>query len=202
MTYEMQPPGFAMAHDLRAGHRLVLRFTTSDPDKVPTFAVDPRVTIATGPGGTVLQVPVVDSPVLAADAVPFDEDAPAEAGPAQPGQQASVTPALGAPERTPATVAFHEFDVEEGFDNAALLVGAVPSMQADIDLYLQRQQPDGTWSADLTSGGSASLTEESLRYASPEPGRYRLEVHNWAGAPATRIDLTLTFLNSAGEPGA
>jgi hypothetical protein len=202
MTYQMQPPGFAMAHDLRAGHRLVLRFTTSDPDKVPTFAVDPRVTIATGPGGTVLQVPVVDSPVLAADAVPFDEDAPAEAGPAQPGQQASVTPALGAPERAPATVAFHEFDVEEGFDNAALLVGAVPSMQADIDLYLQRQQPDGTWSADLTSGGSASLTEESLRYASPEPGRYRLEVHNWAGAPATRIDLTLTFLNSAGEPGA
>ncbi|WP_324276572.1 hypothetical protein [Blastococcus brunescens] len=59
---EMQPPGFAMAHDLREGHRLVLRFTTSDPDKVPTFAVDPRVTIATGPGGTVLQVPVVASP--------------------------------------------------------------------------------------------------------------------------------------------
>ena len=46
---EMQPPGFAMAHDLREGHRLALRFTTSDPDKVPTFAVDPLVTIATGP---------------------------------------------------------------------------------------------------------------------------------------------------------
>lgn len=40
---------------------------------------------------------------------------------------------------------------------------------------------DGTWSADVTSGGSSSLTEEQ-----------RLEVHNRAGLPATRVDLTLT----------
>ncbi|MGY1803723.1 CocE/NonD family hydrolase [Blastococcus sp. SYSU D00922] len=199
---EMQPPGFAMAHDLRAGHRLALRFTTSDPDKVPTFAVDPRVTIATGPGGTVLRVPVVTSPALADDTVPFgSEDGEPAVGPAQPGGTASVTPALGAPERTPVTVAFHEFDVREGFDNAALLVGAVPASAADVDLYLQRLQPDGSWSGDLTSGGSSSLTEESLRMTDPAPGRYRLEVHNWAGAPSTRIDLTLTFLNSVGEPG-
>jgi hypothetical protein len=26
-------------------------------------------------------------------------------------------------------------------------------------------------------------------------------VHNWAGAPGTRVDLTLTFLNSAGDAG-
>ena len=198
---QMQPPGFAMAHDLREGHRLALRFTTSDPDKVPTFAVDPLVTIATGPGGTVLQVPVVDEPALVADAVPFSTDQPAEAGPAQAEEQASVTPTLGGPARTPATVAFHEFEVLDGFDNAALLVSAVPSLDADIDLYLQRQNADGTWSADLTSGGSSSLTEESLRYASPAPGIYRLEVHNWAGAPSTRVDLTLTYLNSAGEAG-
>jgi hypothetical protein len=77
----------------------------------------------------------------------------------------------------------------------------VPSLDADIDLYLQRQNADGTWTADLTSGGSSSLTEESLRYASPAPGRYRIEVHNWAGAPGTRVDLTLTYLNSVGEAG-
>ncbi|WP_089337109.1 CocE/NonD family hydrolase [Blastococcus mobilis] len=201
VLYEMQPPGFAMAHNLREGHRLTLRFTTSDPDKVPTFAVDPRVTIATGPGGTSLQVPVVDQPVLVDDTVPFHQDQPATAGPAQPEEQTSVTPALGGPARTPATVAYHEFEVQDGFDNAALLVSAVPSLDADIDLYLQRQNPDGTWSADLTSGGSSSLTEESLRYATPAPGRYRIEVHNWAGAPSTRVDLTLTYLNSAGEPG-
>jgi predicted acyl esterase len=201
VLYDMQPPGFAMAHDLRAGHRLVLRFTTSDPDKVPTFAVDPRVTIATGPGGSVLQVPVVDGPALVADTVPFSLDEGDAGGPAQPEEQASVTPAAGAPQRTPLTVAFHEFEVAEGFDNAALLVSAVPGLDADIDLYLQRQNPDGTWSADLTSGGSSSLTEESLRYADPAPGRYRVEVHNWAGAPGTRVDLTLTYLNAAGEPG-
>ena len=198
---QMQPPGFAMAHDLRAGHRLALRFTTSDPDKVPTFAVDPLVTIATGPGGTVLQVPVVDQPTLMADDVPFSLDEPATAGPAQPEEQASVTPTAGGPARTPLTVAYHEFEVQDGFDNAALLVSAVPSLDADIDLYLQRQNADGTWSADLTSGGSSSLTEESLRYATPAPGRYRIEVHNWAGLPSTRVDLTLTYLNSAGEPG-
>jgi predicted acyl esterase len=198
---EMQPPGFAMAHNLREGHRLALRFTTSDPDKVAAFAVDPRVTIATGPGGTVLQVPVVDSPVLVDDTVPFSLDAPAEAGPAQPEETASVTPAAGGPERTPLTVAYHEFDVQEGFDNAALLVSAVPSMSADIDLYLQRQNADGTWSSDLTSGASGSLTEESMRLANPAPGRYRVEVHNWAGAPGTGVDLTLSYLNSAGDAG-
>ena len=201
VLYDMQPPGFAMAHDLRAGHRLVLRFTTSDPDKVPTFAVDPRVTIATGPGGTVLQVPVVDRPALAPDTVPVTQDEPAVTGPAQPEERASVTPPAGAPQRTPATVAYHEFEVRVGFDNAALLVSAVPSTSADVDLYLQRQQPDGTWSGDVASGGSSSLTEESLRYGTPAPGRYRLEVHNWLGAPATRVDLTLTCLNTAGEPG-
>ena len=95
---ELQPPGFAMAHNLREGHRLVLRFTTSDPDKVPTFAVDPRVTIATGPGGTVLQVPVVGVPHRgrrtrcrsAWTSAPI-------AGPAQPEETASVTPTAGGP---------------------------------------------------------------------------------------------------------
>ena len=35
----------------------------------------------------------------------------------------------------------------------------------------------------------------------PDPGHYRIEVHNWAGLPGTRVDLTLTHLNTAGEPG-
>ena len=55
--------------------------------------------------------------------------------------------------------------------------------------------------ADLASGGTSSLTEEQLRYANPAPGHYRVEVHNWAGLPGTRVDLTLTYLNAAGEPG-
>jgi hypothetical protein len=204
VRYEMEPPGFAMAHDLREGHRLVLRFTTSDPDKVPTFAADPNVTVFTGPNGTRLQVPVVTAPALVPDTVPLslEEDGAApEVGPAQPEERASVTPTAGGPQRTPLTVAYHELEVQDGFDNATVLVSAVPSMPADIDLYLQRQNADGTWSPDVAEGATGSLTEEGLTFAAPAPGSYRVEVHNWAGAPATRVDLTTTFLNSAGEPG-
>ena len=204
LRYEMKPPGFAMAHNVRAGHRLVLRFTTSDPDKVPTFAQDPNVSVYTGPHGTSLRLPVVAAPNLVDDTVPLTLEASGESpvvGPAQPEERASVTPPAGGPERTPLTVAFHEFDVQEGFDNAKLLASVVPSMSADLDLYLQRRASDGTWSGDLASGASGSLTEEVLSFADPAPGRYRLEVHNWAGLPLTRADLTLTYLNSAGEPG-
>lgn len=201
VPYEMEPPGFAMAHDLREGHRLVMRVTTSDPDKAPTFATDPRITVMTGPDATALRVPVVSDRSLVTDDVPFELGAPKHAGEPQPTQRASVTPALGGPARTPGTVAYYEFDVEEDFDNANLLVGAVPSMPADIDLYVQRQQADGTWSEeDLASGASGSLNSEQLRMRRPAPGHYRVEAHNWLGAPATRVDLTLTFLNSAGEP--
>jgi predicted acyl esterase len=67
VTYRMGPPGYAMAHHLRAGHRIVLRFTTSDPDKIPMFSIDPHITILTGPGNTELRLPVVDDPVLVKD---------------------------------------------------------------------------------------------------------------------------------------
>lgn len=90
VTYKMSPPGFAMAHNLRAGHKLVLRFTASDPDKVPTFAVDPLITIATGPGATALRVPVVAKPALVADDVPFNLRLK-KAGPAQSEIRTSVT---------------------------------------------------------------------------------------------------------------
>ena len=69
--YDMAPPCFAIAHHLRAGHRLVLRMTTSDPDKVPLFAVDPRVTVFTGAGATSVELPVVPGATLAPDTVPL-----------------------------------------------------------------------------------------------------------------------------------
>jgi putative CocE/NonD family hydrolase len=68
---ELHPPGFPVAHNLRAGHRLVLRVTTSNYDKVPLFGVDPRVTVYTGPGGTLLRLPTVPSPLLLDDTVPI-----------------------------------------------------------------------------------------------------------------------------------
>jgi predicted acyl esterase len=71
VTYRMGPPGYAVLHHLRKGHRLVLRFTTSDPDKIPMFSVDPNVTIVTGPGDTELRLPVLDDPVLVKDTFPI-----------------------------------------------------------------------------------------------------------------------------------
>ena len=90
--------------------------------------------------------------------------------------------------------------MEDGFDNHVVLVGAEPSLPADIDLYLEKQQADGSWKPGI-SGTSADLFGEGFRLSQPAPGHYRLEVHNWAGAPATRVDVTMTFLNSAYEPG-
>lgn len=65
--YVMNPPGWSMAHRLRKGHRLVLRVTTSDDDKVPFFAIDPNVTVYTGPGDTMLQLPLVANAKLYKD---------------------------------------------------------------------------------------------------------------------------------------
>ena len=73
--------------------------------------------------------------------------------------------------------------------------GAEPD--ADIDLYLQRQNADGTWSADLTSGGEQQPDRgvAALRHARTR--RYRLEVHNWAGLPANKVVLNVEFFNGA-----
>ena len=135
------------------------------------------------------------------DTVPL-QVVPRKAGDAQASIRASATPAApGAGTRIAGvTSEYIPFTVEDGKDNSALVVGAVPSMPADVDLYLERLQPDGGWVA-ITSGASGELTQEGFTLGQPPPGTYRLEVHNWAGAPATRVDVTMTFLNSAGLPG-
>ena len=202
-TYELDPPGFTMAHHLRAGHRLVLRVTTSDPDKAPTFAVDPNVTVFTGAEGTSVEVPVIPAAQLYPDTVPLSLGGPAEVGEAQAAIEGSATPtAPGAGTRQEGlTSAFFEFDVEPGKDNATTEVLATPALPADIDLWLQKQNADGSWTGDLSSGVSSSLSEETMRVESLQPGHYRVEVHNWAGPPANQVDLKITFFNSAGEPG-
>jgi uncharacterized protein len=201
--YVLDPPGFTMGHHLRAGHKLVLRVTTSDPDKAPTFAVDPNVTVFTGRQGTSFEVPVIPGAQLYADTVPLSLGSPVEPGEAQAAIEGSATPtAPGAGQRQAGlTSAFFEFDVQPGKDNATTEVLATPSAPADIDLWLQKQNADGSWSGDLSSGASSSLTEETMRVENLQPGHYRVEVHNWAGPPANEVALNITFLNSAGEPG-
>ncbi len=202
--YDMSLEGYAMGHHLAAGHKLVLRVTTSDPDKVPTFAVDPQVTVFTGSGATSVNVPVVTDPTLYPDTVPLTiEDEQPPAGPAQPGINEQVsTGAPGAGVREPGvTSTMLEFEVAEGFDNARMVVEATPEQSADLDLYLQGQQADGSWSGDMASGASGSLTGETLSTDRLAPGRYRIEVHNWAGPPANPVDVAIAFFKTAGEPG-
>jgi hypothetical protein len=99
-----------------------------------------------------------------------------------------------------ATSAAFEFDVPADVDNAAMVAQATPTLPADLDLYLQRQIAPGAWSGDLASGTSGSLTDEVLQSGRLAAGRYRIELHNWAGAPGP-AELQLTFFNTAGAPG-
>jgi uncharacterized protein len=201
--YDMAPPCFAMAHRVRAGHRLVLRVTTSDPDKVPLFAVDPSVRVFTGNDATALRLPVVDSPQTYPDTMPLElGDAPPDA-PAQDPIEGSVTPAApGAGVRQAGVTSAHfEFTAVEGADNARMSALATPAAPADVDLYLQRRNADGTWTGDLAVGGSGSTESETLETGRLQPGTYRLEVHNWAGPPGTEVALELTFYDSAGRAG-
>lgn len=204
--YQLSLEGFAMGHHVRPGHRLVLRVTTSDPDKVPVFAVDPQVTVFTGGAeGTQLRLPRVEAPVAVTDDVAlFPSNDPTPVGPAQPGTSGSVRPLLpGVGVRAGSlTSGYLEFDVLDGFDNATLVANATPSSAADVDLYLQQQLPDGSWSEDLAAAESSSMTGERLSHGRRlAPGRYRVEAHNWAGVPLTDIALVVTFFNQAGEPG-
>jgi hypothetical protein len=133
-----------------------------------------------------------------------EEPAPPVVGIAPgPISQTVIVPSPGAGERVVGvTSGVVEFTVPVGADVARMSALATPNLPADVDLYFQRQLADGTWSSDLVSGTSGSLTEETLDTARLLPGsRYRVEAHLWAGAPATQIAMQLTFYNSAGVAG-
>ena len=200
--YDMAPPCFAMAHHLREGHRLVLRVSTADPDKVPLFAIDPQVTVFTGENATRIDVPVVDKPALYPDDVPLVEDAPT--GPAAaPIDRTVTTAAPGAPLRIAGlTSQFIEFTVPENSDTATGDVTATVSLPADIDLFLQRRLVDGSWSGDIATGGSASLSGEAMKIERRlTAGTYRIELHNFAGPPGNSVRVQAVFRNSTGVPG-
>jgi predicted acyl esterase len=201
--YALEPPGFAMAHHLHAGHRLVLQVTTSDPDKAPLFAVDPQVTVFTGPQATEVTVPVVTNPVLAPDNVPLEDPTSIPPGPAQPPVEGTVTTkAPGGGARVGGvTSEYLEFDVRANRDNATMRGTATPSLPADLDLYLERRQSDGTWTAAGDGTNDGALDRETIATGRLLPGHYRLEVHNFAGAPGNAVEIELKFFDSDGVPG-
>ena len=202
--YTLEPPGFAMAHHLRAGHRLVLQVTTSDPDKAPFFSVDPQVSVFTGPEGTKVTVPVVRKPTLVADKVPIEETEDVADAPAQAPVSGSVTTAApgGGARVGGVTSQYFEFDVAEGHDNAKMEGVATPSAPADLDLYLEREGADGEWTEAGDGANDGSLESESISTGRLAPGHYRLEIHNFAGPPGNEVAIELVFFDSKGSPGA
>ena len=131
------------------------------------------------------------------------DPATATAGPAQPPIEGTITTkAPGAGERIGGvTSEYFEFDVDAVHDNAKMRGVVTPAAPADLDLYLQRKREDGTWKAAGEGANGGSLESEKIGKSFLVPGRYRLEVHNWAGPPGNQVDIKLKFLNSAGEPG-
>jgi hypothetical protein len=204
--YTLEPPGFAMAHHLRAGHRLVVQVTTSDPDKAPFFTIDPNVTVFTGPEGTNVTVPVVSAPSLVADNVPIQEDAPT--GPAQPPVEGTITTVVptGPVAIDGVSAHYFEFDVSAEHDNAWLEGTATPAQQADLDIYLDRQNADGSWEQVAGGTNDGDMTGEEITTAGTGsrllPGHYRLEVDDFLGPPGNEVAIALTFFNTEGQPGS
>ncbi len=123
-------------------------------------------------------------------------------GPAQAPVTGTITTlAPGQGERIEGVTSQHlEFTVPAGVDNASSSLRASYPLPADLDLYLQWF--DGTGWQDIASGTSGALDSESLTGGRLGQGRYRIEVHNWAGPAGNQVDLTMTFANSDGVPGA
>jgi hypothetical protein len=131
-------------------------------------------------------------------------DGTVSAGPAQsPVEGSVITKAPGVGERIPGvTSEYFEFDVDDVHDNASMQGRVTPTLPADIDLFLQRRNDDGTWSEFATGTNGGALDGETIGTNNLTPGHYRLEVHNWAGPAGNPVAIKLTFLNSAGEPGS
>jgi hypothetical protein len=113
-----------------------------------------------------------------------------------------LVPATGAGTMVePATAKAFELDIKgspDGFDNARIEVLATPTVAADLDLYLQRKQPDGSW-LTVGTGANSDLDKEHISARRQPAGRYRVLVHNWSGGPQ-RVNLVVTFFNQRNRP--
>jgi putative CocE/NonD family hydrolase len=198
--YTLEPPGFTMAHHLREGHRLLLRVTTSSPDKVPTFSADPRVTVFTGPDATSVTVPVVAAPSLFPDTVGLEPAPPL--GPAAPPYNAQITALIANQQSGAMLGTVHPFEIPANTDNARAEVVATWPGGGDMELYLERQNPGTTTFQTVVQGTSSAEGEERLVAPRLSPGQYRFRLFNVNAPPNTTADVTATYFNQAGEPGS
>ena len=201
--YVLDPTPMAMAHRLRRGHKLVLQVTTSDADKVPFFAEDPRITVFTGPDATKVSVPVVSRPKSAVDNVPLQVEQ-RFAKPAHAPIEATVTTGVPGADARPLGVGsqYVEFALPADEDNARAEVVAVPTEQADIDLYVERKTASGSWEELESSSNGPELDKAEISVNQRlDPGEYRIVVHNYVGAPDNEVAVKMTFFDGAGKAG-
>ncbi len=157
-----------------------------------------------GEDGTKLTLPISTKTRVRADDVPLTAPEEIPAAPAQAPIEGSVTmKAPGVGTRVGGvTSEYFEFDVLEGRDNAKMEATATPAQPADLDLYLERQAADGAWTAAGSGDNSGAVDGEKLSTERLQPGKYRLDVHNWVGTPGNEVALKLTFFDSKGTPGS
>ena len=185
--------------------RMDFQTVTILPDGRLAVSFLDSTTNTTGATGSVRFSPAVAIEGKTKVSGPAPQEEPVVVGTAQsPTTGTVVVPGSGAGNvrLAPVTSAHFEFVSDPNADNGGgLVVEAFPLLPADIDLYLQRQLADGSWSGDLSSGTSGALDYETLTSGRLLPGsRYRIEAHNWLGAP-TAVTLELRFFNSAGVEG-
>jgi len=199
---DLRPGCFTMAHRVPAGDRMVLEVDTSSPHHVSMHSTDAQVEIFTGPDSTRLALPLAPHDKVYED-VQLHEDDPYAALPPGPAQ-ATITGkdtarAPGAGVRSPVSSSFFEFDVTSKA-NARLEALVTWAESGDIDLYLERELPDGTWE-EVAAGESGEPDNEKLALELPQLGHYRLELHNWLMEPGKELAITITFYNKDGKPG-
>ena len=206
----LDPQCFTMAHRLPAGHKLVLEVSSQSPHHVSGLAnpFTEEVTIYTGPTKSRYDLPLTTNFTLLDDVeipVPGVPAYDPPNAPAQPPQCDNVlVPATGGEVRIDGVnVVYYPFEAKPQYGNASFEVVATPSTPADVDLFLQRQQQDGTWSEDLgaTGGGSSSLESETMSYEPAIPGTYRVGIVNWAGQPGLDVEVCVTFFDADGNAG-
>ena len=206
----LDPQCFTMAHHVPAGHKLVLEVSTQSPHHVSGIA-NPyvgEVTVFTGADKSQYRLPSETDFTLAEDVdipIPGVPEYEIPDAPAQPPicEDVLVPATAGEVRLDGINVEYFEFTAEPQYGNARFDVVATPSTPADVDLFLQRKQKDGTWSEDLgaSGGGSSSLDNEKMSYKPAAPAEYRVGVVNWAGQPGLTVEVCVTFFDAAGNPG-
>ncbi|HEX2090142.1 MAG TPA: CARDB domain-containing protein [Actinomycetota bacterium] len=96
--------------------------------------------------------------------------------------------------------AVHEFTVlgEPDAQNDRMVVTSSWEIHSDWDVTLERQRDNGTWE-DKGCHCSFIATGEQISVTTPEPGRYRVLVHNFAAVPQP-VHVDVKFFSEAALP--